>query len=375
MPKLFYKDEDEDAVSVIVGAMLLVLITVVAAASLAVIISDATKKQAERDALQRSVNNENLSIMSAVFSYALDIVEPEITNGSAPGIINGSSDKKHWDRINLTVMNMNAEDTNIMAVSVNNVYAMNYTSTDGYHNVSLSQRLWVPESKSKEIQINMSGNFTKKLNITTQEPVKIQLTSQYIKHYEKTFYPPVANAKVSIATQDLGPVQRDYLELDGSGSTDDEGIDQWIWIIGDHVDESTIEYSILQGKNAEYISSHNGAKSVRLLVKDGHGMECYTQTKIIPASTRFNPPTYVYMKHLDNNLTAVVTNAENKPVKGAVVNFIKVYDVYNNMTLDTWSGITDINGEVKTNITGGQGTIRVVSGKLDPIEWPVYYKE
>jgi hypothetical protein len=40
------------------------------------------------------------------------------------------------------------------------------------------------------------------------------------------------------------------------------------------------------------------------------------------------------------------------------------YDRYGNLTVDPWSDPTDESGIATANVTGGNGTIRVVSGKL-----------
>ena len=80
---------DDRGVSVIIGAMLLILITVVAAAGLALIVSQSEKQAAERQALQSAIDNEKLKIASI-----------SIYNGSN-GVIKS---------MNITVLNLDTQD-------------------------------------------------------------------------------------------------------------------------------------------------------------------------------------------------------------------------------------------------------------------------
>jgi PKD repeat protein len=100
---------DNSGVSVIIGAMLLILITVVAAAGLALIVSQTEKQAADRQAQIDAVNSEQLKVASI-----------SITNGSPP------YDKK-IDNLAIDILNMNTAGSKIMALIVNGKYVSNYT--------------------------------------------------------------------------------------------------------------------------------------------------------------------------------------------------------------------------------------------------------
>ena len=84
-----------------------------AAAGLALIVSQSEKQAADRQALQDAVNNEKLKIASISF-----------VNGSSP------NDKK-FVSLTIDIMNMNKDQSVLMAVSINGKYLNTYTSTAG----------------------------------------------------------------------------------------------------------------------------------------------------------------------------------------------------------------------------------------------------
>ena len=95
---------DKKAVSVIMGTLLLMLVTIVAASGVAMIISSAQKDMAERQTYQSTLDNEHLEIMD----------------------INPEGNSTHWNMINLTVLNMDIKDSKIAAIAINDNYAKNY---------------------------------------------------------------------------------------------------------------------------------------------------------------------------------------------------------------------------------------------------------
>jgi hypothetical protein len=70
----------------------------------------------------------------------------------------------------------------------------------------------------------------------------------------------------------------------------------------------------------------------------------------------------------ENQIKARIKDIEGKPVKGIAVNFLALYDKYGNLSLNPWSDTTDEYGEVTTTVTRGDGTIRVLSGKLAHVD-------
>jgi flagellin-like protein len=135
---------DDRGVSVIFGTLLLILITVIAASSVAFMISTMQKDAMERESFQSSVENENLKIVS---------IKP---------IGDGSS----WESVDLLVFNNNIEDSYISAISINNGYFLNFRaydssgSLDVYNNYpavyNANRRLKIPATKSKTIHLNYS---------------------------------------------------------------------------------------------------------------------------------------------------------------------------------------------------------------------------
>ncbi len=94
------KTFDDSGVSVIVGALLLILITIIAAASLAMIVSQAEKQQVDRQAAEDAIKNEKLDIVE--ITPILDVISPE------------------YNTLNITVRNLNIQNSFITSITLNN---------------------------------------------------------------------------------------------------------------------------------------------------------------------------------------------------------------------------------------------------------------
>ncbi len=140
--KAFLKDTR--GVSVIFGTLLLILITIIAASSVAYMISTTQKQAMELESHQTSVENEDLKIVS---------MDP-VGNGST------------WQSIDLKILNLNIEDSYISSISVNNGYFLHFKAYDSpgtfdvYRNYpavySANHRLKIPATKSKTVHLNFS---------------------------------------------------------------------------------------------------------------------------------------------------------------------------------------------------------------------------
>jgi hypothetical protein len=136
---------DNRGVTVVFGTLLLILVTIIAASSIAYMISTTQKQAMDLESHQKSVENENLKIVS---------IDP---HG------NGSS----WESIDLKILNLNIEDSYISAIRINNGYFLHFRAYDdssgefdtynGYPAVyTANHRLEIPAAKSKTVHLNFS---------------------------------------------------------------------------------------------------------------------------------------------------------------------------------------------------------------------------
>jgi hypothetical protein len=122
----------------------LILITIIAASSVAYMISTMQKQTMDRESHQASVENENLKIVS---------IKPD-----------GSGSE--WKSIDLKILNLNIEDSYISSISINDGYFLHFKAYDisdtfdtyrGYPAVySANHRLKIPATKSKTVHLNFT---------------------------------------------------------------------------------------------------------------------------------------------------------------------------------------------------------------------------
>lgn len=58
-------------------------------------------------------------------------------------------------------------------------------------------------------------------------------------------------------------------------------------------------------------------------------------------------------------------------VSNLSVNYIVEYNQFGDLTLSKYEGMTDPNGNDSVEVMSGNGTIKIVSGQLSPIELAV----
>jgi hypothetical protein len=349
---------NEDGVSVIVGTLLLILITVTAAAGLAIMVSEFQKEDMNRQSHIRNVENENLSL-------------PYIS------LATNATDSGNWSTLDLTILNLNIEDSYVVAISVNGRYAKNYT----YSGVEYgpNKRLLIPARKSREnVQINFTSSFGEPFYISTGEALDIRVMTSLYNTFERTFKQPTPIVHFTVGTEDLGFVDRDLLVLDGSDSFDDGAVTAWNWTIddgsktvpvaGNWSDSVNVTTSLVEGQKATARLDSPGPFRINLTVTDDAGMTASSHYTSIPANPMFNPATNLQVTVNGDEVNATVLDIGGRPVKGVVVNFVKAYDVYGNLTMSHWSRTTDANGAALSTKQDGAGTIRVTAAKIPPVD-------
>lgn len=357
----------ESGVSVIVGTLLLILITVTAAAGLAIMVSELQKSEMERQSYQASVKSEELIING---------IEPYYNNTTL-------------ERLKITVLNMNTEDSRILSLGMNNgtdMFPKNFSSQGRSYN-NTEARLVIPAARQELIEVNFTTNFTGDPMIQSRDALRIRVITSYYNTFERTFKAPTAEFTFTIDKEDLGATERDIVRLDGSASVDDGSIVDWNWAVEDGskmifqnnwTDAMNITRQNVQpGKSTSFLPPSSGPFRINLTVTDDSGMKNTADYKIIPKNARFFPAAYLdpftRVNGLSNTteIVATVRDLDYQPVQGVAVMFVKVQDVYGNLTLDRWSGLTGASGQFSANITQGTGTIRVSSGKIPPVDVPV----
>ncbi|WP_129582697.1 archaellin/type IV pilin N-terminal domain-containing protein [Methanolobus psychrotolerans] len=139
--------QDTRGVSVIFGTLLLILITIIAASSVAFMVSTMQKQAMDRESHLTSVENENLKIVS----------------------IKPSGNVSVWNTIDLKILNLNTEDSYISAIRINDGFFLHFKAYDdsgisgtfdAYREYpaiySASHRIKIPATKSKTVHLNFS---------------------------------------------------------------------------------------------------------------------------------------------------------------------------------------------------------------------------
>jgi|SRR5271157_49619 len=380
---------DDSGISEIVGALMLILIVVIAAAGLAMIVSQAQKDQANRQAQIDAVNNEKLKIVSMIPYY------------NSTGIL---------IYIDLNVQNLNIDSSKIVTATVNNIFVKNMTIEPSNIQYNYTNALPIPASGNLIIRINMSDNLVHVVDFDKSSSITVQLVTSYENYFSDTITSPTAVIKASIDTENIGVGQRDYILLDGSDSTSDGQITSWNWLITDGSRTRTwnstnsswdsdpgnwndpmtgdFNYFNLNGKVVRFTPQSYGPFNISLNVTDSNGMSSRTVYEVIPASQNFDPPAYLTAKINGTNITdgvnitATITDSYNNPLQNIWVYFTIFVDNIGNLVLTPQMGMTDSNGTVKTTISNGSisnpliingsgsgnYTVRVSSGSLIPVD-------
>jgi hypothetical protein len=206
--------EDESGLSVIVGTLLLIIVVVGSVSALALMVSEAQKKDIERNSLRIAVESENLKITS--LALKTDNLSDE-----------------NWSTIKMNVVNLNTEEARIVGININDRNANNYT--DGVRDYNFQSQFPVPEGAGRQIILNLISNsssnstsplnisFTPPLNISRKDPIRVILFTSLANNFERVFLPPVPIIKVNVESEIIANMSQEVLTLDGSDSIDREG--------------------------------------------------------------------------------------------------------------------------------------------------------
>lgn len=153
-------------VTVVFGTLMMILITVVAATTVAFYVSQAQEQAIERESHIAAVENEKLEIIS----------------------IDPIGNESRLDSLDLTILNLNTEDSKISAISVNDHYFMNYLAYDesgsyvyiddnkSYPKIyNVDRNIVIPARKSTKIKLN----FSKEFNVSHTEELYENLSSYW----------------------------------------------------------------------------------------------------------------------------------------------------------------------------------------------------
>jgi FlaG/FlaF family flagellin (archaellin) len=335
---------DDSGVSVIIGAMLLILITVVAAAGLALIVSQTEKQAAQRQALQSAVDNEHLKIASIY-----------ITNGLDGNI----------KYITVDIMNLNTADSKVMAISLNGYYAKNFSDNITHAIYNITDPMTIPGSGHASIDLDLEypGNFSVISPDPPQIPVngtiKVELTTSYINYFSRVYHPPIAAMKIDVGTDKLTDgINRDYLSLDGTGSTSDNGsIMSWEWTVSN---VNTKDSYTFNGRNVRAQLNSLGPFNITLKVTD--------DSKLIGTSMMQMPdqnfdqlgsPIYVTLDSSHNNDILVnLVDILNNFIGGVKVTYQPENPVTGPQFAQPYA-YTDQYGFARLNHVSGSGNVNV----------------
>jgi len=354
---------NENGASVIIGTLMLILVVVIGATAIALMMSTASKEEMNRQTHQNAVKNENLEI-----------------NGIR--LVNSTINQTSWQYVNFEIMNRDINDATVTTIGLYDEITKRFQYPENLSAGSLyptalycltqaaiyvypyadgnSTLLKIPGKKSLSVSINLS-NFTNPMLISKEDEVLIRLDTLLLNTFEKRFIPPTPMMKITVESEDLGVTRRDYLLLDGTGSTDDGSITTWNWTVKDG--GPALYY---EGKKVQVRLASSGPFTVNLTVTDDTQMKSTSQDYTIPKNPQFNPPTSLTINTTLPLIIAHIASIDNSNVSFAPIDFLLDANPFGNITLSKYTTITDSEGNANTTVLTGLGRIKVVSGNLPP---------
>ena len=225
---------DTNAVSAIVGALMIVVITVAAASAFAVFTSQKQAEIQKADLLKTQQSLENIKVLS---------ITPK-----------GTTD---WLWLNFTIVNISPEQSTVINAFVNdhqlrqfNVTRYNETLhnyiTQRFNILNLTFQTLLPAAAAGPIQngaftlkeqeqvtfsVNILNDTLDHTTILTSDNVKIELVTKFGNSFSRTFIPPSAVIKINIESLPSGGTFTPYIILDGAESyhPEDGYIIAWNW--------------------------------------------------------------------------------------------------------------------------------------------------
>ena len=246
--------KDESGLSVVVGTLLLILIVVTSVSALALMVSEAQKKEMEQRSLRAAVESENLKILSLA--------------------LNDSEGDGYWNTIIITVVNLNTEESRIVGLNINDRNAENYT--DGVRDYNFQKQFPVQPARSMQIFLNLTSNFTSPLNISQNDAIRVILFTSMTNQFEHVFLPPVPIIKVNVESEQIGTEFHDVITLDGSDSFEREGtIIDYQWLVRNGTNGTSFlgNRSGQKARMNNFNLTNTGKFWVDLKVTDSNGMK------------------------------------------------------------------------------------------------------
>ncbi|MEA3254968.1 MAG: hypothetical protein U9Q22_03930, partial [Candidatus Altiarchaeota archaeon] len=337
----------DKGMSNVVGALMLTLVVIIAAAGFAAMLSQIQREEMKRATHISAVEGEELRIMS---------IYPEFNETNL-----------RLERLDVSVLNLNSRDSYLTRVSINDEEADNFTSKiEGViytHNSSV--KLWIPAKESRLFSVNFTSNYDPDYNISIIKPLEITLSTDYDNFFTRLYTPPTPVIKLLIETEDLGVAERDILVLDGSDSFDDGSILGYHWLASN----GTYQVHNITGKKVRMILNQSGPFYVNLTVVDDTKMIGISENIKIPANKNFNPA--VSMEASATSYAAgdlidvTVRDIDGGLVEGVGVSFIRMSG---DVTFSPAGDVTNSSGMASTTTNAGtSGIIQIHSGKMNPL--------
>lgn len=338
---------DDRGVSVIVGALLLILITVIAAAALAMITSEAIKQQDERQTLQRAVSNEDLQITS---------IRPDYLDNN----------------ITISVQNLNTADSTVNAISLNtgggDMYYKNFTVNNIAYNYT--SPLTIPAGSMESISLDNLDMYNR-ITPSTSDFLTVSLMTGYANTFRKSQKPPVPVIRSSVQSETIGNVQRDYILLDASDSTSDNAtIVSYQWTVAQY--PFWVNPVYYNGRTVRVNPTTNDSLEICLTVTDQNNMTASTMNTpiILPADDNYIPPSNIIVVNnaINSSFNVTVLDTNMNPAPWVVVKFIRTAG---NVILDTWAARTNLLGQANVTIVNGSGSVQISAGQAQQdAAWP-----
>jgi flagellin-like protein len=246
---------DGSGVSEIVGALMLTLIVVVAAASFALFVSERQQEIQNQQMLELKRSQENLQVLS---------VSP--TFNSTGGV---------WLELNFTVASVHNEKSRLTRMEVNGEVVkmfelQRYNRTSGAIDIiqmDYNDRFYIEPLETVNVVLNTTSDFfSPNVHILTADSVNLGLYTEYLNEFSKAFIPPTAVAKVITEVQWNGTAYAPFMILDASPSTfyGSAYATSWSWtILGD--DDGDGNY----GESGEVSADRTGMKTAANFPRTG----------------------------------------------------------------------------------------------------------
>ena len=400
---------NDKGVSVIIGTLLLILITVTAAAALALMISQMQKAEMTRQSQIQNVHDEDIVISGLSF-----VNNATLWNSTYPNPPFNISNSQNWSSVTFNLMNLNTQNANVAGIAINNYYAypINYTllappsSPTGYCNLTIGgvtmgggpctvfgsdaylPYLTIPAGSSVQVTVNLTSSLTDVSGsptgdtppfIGTGSQADIKILTSLTNIFEQTYKPPTPVIVYNTQTANIGSVQQDSIVLDGTQSSSvNATIVSWNWTLMNATTSGNclgnlnpvIGFPTYYNNKIVHLSPpYPGPFCANLTVTDSNGMMATTsQDQLIPADTQFTPAANLIATYNPPFINVTILDVNGNPVNNTAVNYVLDINQFGNLSLSNYVGITNSQGTNSTNVTGGVGTVKVISGQLPSSE-------